>query len=74
MSIGPGGKLTVTGKADLGAVAEGVAYSPSGEYLYVANFLEKTCKCFGLTDGRPAQIARPLKLPGQPASMRGPAR
>lgn len=74
MSIGPGGKLTVTGKADLGAVAEGVAYSPSGEYLYVANFLDKDLQTFRLTDGRPAQVGPNVKLPGQPGSMRGLAR
>jgi DNA-binding beta-propeller fold protein YncE len=71
MSIGSGGKLTVTGKADLGAVAEGVAFSPSGEYLYVANFLDKDLQTFRVTDGRPVQVGPNLTLPGQPGSMRG---
>jgi DNA-binding beta-propeller fold protein YncE len=74
MSVGADGKLTARGKAKLGLVAEGVAYSPDGEYLYVANFLDKDLQTFRLTDGKPVQIGPNLTLPGQPGSMRGPAR
>jgi DNA-binding beta-propeller fold protein YncE len=74
MSIGPGGKLTVTGKAPLGALPEGIAYSPDSEYLYVGNYVDKDMQVFHLTNGKPVQVGPNIKLPGQPASMRGLAR
>jgi DNA-binding beta-propeller fold protein YncE len=74
MSIGPDGKLTLTGKAELGAVPEGVAFSPQSDYLYVANYVDKTLQVFQVNNGRPAQVGESVALPGQPASMRGPAR
>ena len=46
MSIGAGGKLTVTGKAALGALPEGIAYSPNSEYVYVGNYLDKDMQVF----------------------------
>jgi DNA-binding beta-propeller fold protein YncE len=74
LSIGPDGKLTVTGRAKLGPVPEGVAFSPGSDYLYVANFSDKTLQVFQVNAGRPTQIGETITLPGQPASMRGPAR
>jgi hypothetical protein len=74
MSIGPGGKLTVTGRAPLGALPEGVAYSPNSDYIYVGNYLDKDLQVFRLANGKPVQVGASIKLPGQPASMRGPAR
>jgi DNA-binding beta-propeller fold protein YncE len=74
MSIGAGGKVTVTGKAALGRLPEGIAYSPNSEYVYVGNYLDKDMQVFRLVNGRPVQVGPNMKLPGQPASMRGPAR
>jgi DNA-binding beta-propeller fold protein YncE len=74
MSVGADGKLTVTGKAPLGAVPEGVAFSPDSQYIYVGNFLGKEMQVFRLVDGKPLPAGPTIKLPGQPASMRGPAR
>lgn len=74
MSVGPGGKLTVTGKAPLGALPEGVAYSPNSDYIYVGNYLDKDLQVFRITNGKPVQVGPNIQLPGQPASMRGPAR
>jgi DNA-binding beta-propeller fold protein YncE len=74
MSIGPGGKPTVTGKAPLGALPEGIAYSPNGEFVYVGNYIDQDLQVFKITNGKPAQVGGNIKLPGQPASMRGPAR
>ncbi|HEY4042904.1 MAG TPA: YncE family protein, partial [Rhodopila sp.] len=74
MSVGPGGRLTVTGRTALGAVPEGIAYSPNSDYIYVGNFLDKNLQVFRLAKGKPAPFGLNLKLPGQPASMRGPAR
>ena len=74
MSVGPGGKLTITGKASLGTLPEGVVFSPNSDYLYVGNYLDKDMQIFRLANGKPMQIGPNFKLPGQPASMRGPAR
>ena len=74
MSIGPGGKLTVTGKAPLGGLPEGVVFSANSEFIYVGNYLDKDLQVFRVMNGKPAQVGPNIKLPGQPASMRGPAR
>jgi DNA-binding beta-propeller fold protein YncE len=74
MSIGSGGKLTVTGKAPLGALPEGIAYSPNSDYIYVGNYADKDLQVFRLNNGKPVQVGPNIKLPGQPASMRGVAR
>jgi DNA-binding beta-propeller fold protein YncE len=71
MSIGPNGKLTVTGKAPLGGLPEGIAYSPNSEYVYVGNYIDKDLQVFRLVNGKPVQVGPNMKLPGQPASMRG---
>jgi DNA-binding beta-propeller fold protein YncE len=74
MSIGAGGKLTVTGRAKLGRLAEAIAYSPNSDYIYVGNYLDKDLQVFHIAGGKPVQVGPNMKLPGQPASMRGPAR
>jgi DNA-binding beta-propeller fold protein YncE len=74
MAIGPGGKLTVTGKAPLGSLPEGIAYSPNSDYIYVGNYVGKDLQVFRVNNGKPIQVGADLKLPGQPASMRGRAR
>jgi DNA-binding beta-propeller fold protein YncE len=74
MSIGPGGKLTITGKAALGALPEGIAFSPNSEYVYVGNYIDKDLQVFRVMNGQPQQVGPKIKLPGQPASMRAPAR
>jgi DNA-binding beta-propeller fold protein YncE len=74
MSVGAGGKLTVTGKAALGALPEGIAYSPDSDYVYVGNYVDKDLQVFRIGNGKPVQVGPNMKLPGQPASMRGLAR
>jgi DNA-binding beta-propeller fold protein YncE len=74
MSIGTGGKLTVTARAPLGGLPEGIAYSPNGDYLYVGNYFDKDLQVFHLANGKLTEAGPRLKLPGQPASMRAPAR
>jgi DNA-binding beta-propeller fold protein YncE len=71
MSIGPGGIPVVTGRAALGRLPEGIAFSPDSEYVYVGNYIDKTLQVFRITNGKPVQVGPPLVLPGQPASMRG---
>lgn len=74
MSVGRDGKLTLTGKAKLGALPEGIAYSPNSEFLYVGNYIDKTMQVFRVNNGKPVQVGGTITLPGQPASMRGPVR
>src|SRR6185437_7963041 len=74
MSIGAGGKLAVTSRAKLGILPEGIAYSPRSDYLYVGNFSDQDLQVFRLANGKLQEVGPPVKLPGQPASMRGPAR
>ena len=74
MSIGKDGKLTVTARAPLGGLPEGIAYSPNSEYIYVGNYFDKDLQVFRLSNGKLTEVGARLNLPGQPASMRGPAR
>ena len=74
MSIGAGGKLTVTARARLGGLPEGVVYSPKSDYLYVGNYVDKDLQVFHIARGKLTEVGSRLKLPGQPASMRAPAR
>lgn len=74
MSIGSGGKVTVTARAPLGGLPEGIAYNPKGDYLYVGNYFDKDLQVFHVANGKLIEAGPRLKLPGQPASMRGPAR
>ena len=74
MAIGEGGKLTVTARAPLGGLPEGVVYSPNSDYLYVGNYIDQDLQVFALAGGKLTEVGPKLKLPGQPASMRGPVR
>jgi DNA-binding beta-propeller fold protein YncE len=74
MAIGAGGHLTVSGRAKLGGLPEGIAFSPNGDYAYVGNYFDQDLQVFRIVGGTPKQVGPNIKLPGQPASMRGPAR
>jgi DNA-binding beta-propeller fold protein YncE len=62
--------------ADLpgGAVPEGLAFSPDGQYVYVGNYIDKNVQIYRVENGKLTDTGAKLALPGQPASMRGPAR
>lgn len=57
-------------ETDVGRLAEGVAFSPDGHYVYVANYLDSDLTVLRL-DGNKLVAVRSLKLPGHPASLRG---
>jgi DNA-binding beta-propeller fold protein YncE len=57
-------------QADVGALAEGIAFGPDGHYLYVANFVDGDIDVLRLEGDTLAKVAS-LALPGHPASMRG---
>ena len=57
-------------QADVGGLAEGIAFSPDGRYLYVGNFVDGNIDVLRL-DGDSLTKVASLALPGHPASMRG---
>jgi DNA-binding beta-propeller fold protein YncE len=73
MSVGPDGNLSVTNRARLGGLPEGIAFSPNSEYIYIGNYIDQDLQTFRIANGKLVD-AGTMKLPGQPASMRGPAR
>ena len=57
-------------QADVGGLAEGIAFSPDGRYLYVGNFVDGDIDILRLDGDQLTKVAS-LALPGHPASMRG---
>jgi DNA-binding beta-propeller fold protein YncE len=64
-----GKKVRKVSQTDVGGLAEGVAFSPDGDYLYVGNFLDGDITILRRQGDRLTK-AGTLKLPGHPASMR----
>ena len=65
-----GGKVRKVGSVNAGGLAEGVAFSPDGKYLYVANFNDNNVQIYRVTGEKVMDTGKTLKLPGHPASMR----
>lgn len=65
-----GGKVRKVGSVNAGGLAEGVAFSPDGKYLYVANFNDNDVQIYRVTGDKVVDTGKTLKLPGHPASMR----
>jgi DNA-binding beta-propeller fold protein YncE len=65
-----GKSVRKVGQTDVGGLAEGIAFSPDGRYLYVANFVDSDIDILRL-DGDALTKAASFPLPGHPASMRG---
>jgi len=57
------------GETEVGTLAEGVAFSPDGQFLYIANLGEQELTAYQLADNKLVPVGSPLKLPGHPASM-----
>ena len=57
-------------QADVGGLAEGIAFSPDGRYLYVGNFVDSDIDILRLEGDALTKVAS-FPLPGHPASMRG---
>lgn len=65
-----GKTVTKVGEAEVGSLAEGIAFSPDGRFLYVGNFRDRNLTILRLQGNKLMQIGA-LELPGQPASLRG---
>jgi DNA-binding beta-propeller fold protein YncE len=70
MAVGLDGHLSVVSRANLGGLPEGVAFSPNSGYVYIGNYIDQDLQVFRITNGKLAAVGT-MKLPGQPASMRG---
>ena len=65
-----GNTVRKVGQTDVGGLAEGLAFSPDGHFLYVGNFVDGDIDILHL-DGDTLTKLGSLALPGHPASMRG---
>ena len=65
-----GKSVRKVGQADVGGLAEGLAFSPDGHFLFVGNFVDGDIDILRL-DGDALTKLGSLALPGHPASMRG---
>jgi hypothetical protein len=66
-----GKKVTKVGEVEVGGLPEGVVWSPDGTYLYVGNFMDRDVSILKVDGTTITDTGKKLKLPGQPASMRG---
>lgn len=68
------GEMTVESRTPIGRLPDAIAFAPKGDAIYVGNYIDATLQVFRFPNGRLAQVGTPVKLGGQPASMRGLAR
>jgi YVTN family beta-propeller protein len=66
-----GNTMRKLGQTEVGALAEGIAFSPDGQYVYVANWGEQNLTTYQVDGDKLVAVGTPLALPGHPASMRG---
>ncbi|MGU3538751.1 YncE family protein [Methylobacterium sp. A54F] len=71
LAILPEGRLRRLGEAPAGAVTQGIAFDPSGAYVYVGNYVDRTLGVYRVENGTLRETGFRLALPGQPASLRG---
>jgi DNA-binding beta-propeller fold protein YncE len=64
-------KVRKVSETPVGGLAEGIAFSPDGQFVYIANGVEENLVTFRIAGNKLVPEGSPLKLPGHPASMRG---
>ncbi|WP_258128272.1 YncE family protein [Achromobacter anxifer] len=62
--------VTRAGAIEVGALPEGVAFSPDSRYLYVGNFLAAEMQVLAVDEAGLSDTGVRIALPGRPASMR----
>jgi DNA-binding beta-propeller fold protein YncE len=65
-----GKKVRKVGETEVGTLAEGIAFSPDGRFLYVANNGDSDLSVLRIVGNKLVPVGS-FKLPGHPASMRG---
>jgi DNA-binding beta-propeller fold protein YncE len=68
-----GKKVTKVSEVEVGGLPEGLVFSPDGKYLYVGNYTDRDVSILKVDGAKITDTGKKLKLPGQPASMRGRA-
>ena len=67
--------VTKIGEVEVKGLPEGAVWSPDGQYLYVGNYIDSDISILKVEQTkkgpRVVNTGKTLKLPGQPASMRG---
>jgi DNA-binding beta-propeller fold protein YncE len=66
-----GKQVRKVSETEVGTLAEGIAFSPDGQFLYIANLGEQELATYRFDGDKLVPVGSPLKLPGHPASMRG---
>jgi len=67
-----GKKVTKVGEMPVGTLAEGIAFSADGKYLYVGNYLDADLEVFKVNGTKLTKVGATIKTPGQhPAAIRG---
>lgn len=66
-----GKKVSKVDEVEVGGLPEGVVWSPDGRYLYVGNYTDSDVSILKVDGTKITDTGKKLKLPGQPASMRG---
>jgi DNA-binding beta-propeller fold protein YncE len=66
-----GNGVRKVGETEVGALAEGIAFSPDGKYVYITDWAKQELGTFEIANNKLRAVGTPLKLPGHPASMRG---
>jgi len=69
-----GKQVSKVQEIEVGGLPEGVVFSRDGKYLYVGNFMNSDVSILRVEGVKLVDTGTRLRLPGQPASMRGPAR
>ncbi|NQV36211.1 MAG: YncE family protein, partial [Phycisphaeraceae bacterium] len=67
-----GKKVRKIADIEVGAMPEGVVFSPNGQYIYVGNFLSDDISILKVKGRKIVNTGIRLALPGSPAAMRGP--
>lgn len=63
--------VRITSWAEAGAVTQGVAFSPSGKYVYIGNYVDRNLGIYRVSGDTLVDTGNRLLLPGQPASLAG---
>jgi DNA-binding beta-propeller fold protein YncE len=66
-----GKTMRKVGETEVGPLAEGIAFSPDGRYVYITDWTKQELDVFRIAGDKLVPTGTPLKLPGHPASLRG---
>lgn len=66
-----GKKVTRSNEVEVRGLPEGVVFSQDGRYVYVGNYNDRDVSILRVEGDRLVDTGKSLRLPGQPAAMRG---